>query len=206
MTAPPDEKTKLPLIATYYDLAPILDQPAEVKKLLPGAAALLIGTSVWAQGPTSISRTFFEAINTDSIAGVAASTWVTSGGAHTGAATAHDSNLSTLRGMGAATFTFGQKQVIFTTDESLDGSKPGEFTLLDLWFMDGLAKAAIVNATHLGNPQAAGELWKKLDLSPIYYRGFFPKSFEALAPRFEEIRKQINAPAKTLDGLTSKLP
>lgn len=179
--------------ATYYDAAPLLSKPGQLRRLLPGASVLMVGTSVWAQGPSSISRTFFEAINNESLAGVAASTWVTSGGVQTGAALAHDSNLATLRSMGAATFSFGQKQAVFSTDERVSAEKPGEFTLLDLWFMEGLAKAALVNALALGNPPQAQELWKTLRSSPTYYLGFFPKSEEELAARFGAIRQQINA-------------
>ena len=182
----------LPLRATYYDASPHLGSPTKLKQLLPGAHVLMVGTSVWAQGPSSVSRSFFEAIDNESLAGVAASTWVTSGGAHTGAAIAYESNLATLRSMGAATFSFGQKQAVFTTDERTDGSKPGEFTLLDLWFMEGLAKAAIVNALALSNPQEANSLWKKLDSSQTYYLGRFPKSDKELAPRFQAFHEQIN--------------
>lgn len=186
------EEHKLPLIATYYDASPMLGQPAKLKQLLPGASVLLVGTSVWAQGPSSVSRTFFEAIDAESLAGVAASTWVTSGGAHTGAALAYESNLATMRSMGASVFSFGQKQTVFTTDERVSIEKAGEFTLLDLWFMEGLAKAAIVNALAPGNPAQASELWKKLQSSPNYYLGFFPKSETDLALRFGKFREQIN--------------
>ncbi len=189
------EEQKLPLDATYYDAAPLLNQPEKLKKLLPGATVLMVGTSVWAQGPSSISRTFFEAIDNESLAGIAASTWVTSGGAHTGASLAYESNLATLRSMGAAVFSFGQKQAVFTTDERINGEKPGNFTLLDLWFMEGLAKAAIVNAMALGNSKQANELWQQLNAKPAYYLGNFPKSEQELAPRFSQMREQLNAAA-----------
>lgn len=186
------EEHQLPLTATYYDATPMLSQPEALKKLLPGAAVLMVGTSVWAQGPSSVSRTFFEGIDTTSLAGVAASTWVTSGGAHTGAALAYESNLATLRSMGAAVFSFGQKQAVFTTDERISGEKPGEFGLLDLWFMEGLAKAAIVNALAAGNAEYANELWKKLGMNPNYYLGYFPKSADGLEKRYGAIRERIN--------------
>jgi len=186
------EEHKLPLIATYYDASPLLGQAAKLKQLVPGAAVLMVGTSVWAQGPSSVSRTFFEAIDSESLAGVAASTWVTSGGAHTGAALAYESNLATLRSIGAAVFSFGQKQAVFTTDERVDVEKPGEFLLLDLWFMEGLAKAAIVNALALGNPARANGLWEQLESHPNYYMKHFPKNGAALETRFGLFRRQIN--------------
>jgi hypothetical protein len=189
------EEHQFPLRATYFDAGALLDKPDELRKLLPGAAVLMVGTSVWAQGPSSVSRTFFEAVDRESLAGVAASTWVTSGGAHTGAALAHDSNLATLRSMGAAVFSFGQKQAIFTTDERITGEKPGEFGLLDLWFMEGIAKAAIVQALGAGNPDSAKQLWAQMKSSPNYYLGFFPKSATELEARFSSIRDRINQAA-----------
>ncbi len=190
------EEHKLPLTATYYDASPLLSQPAKLKQLLPGASVLLVGTSVWAQGPSSVSRTFFEAIDSESLAGVAASTWVCSGGAHTGASLAYESNLATLRSIGAAVFSFGQKQAVFTTDERVDAEKPGEFSLLDLWFMEGLAKAAIVNALALGNPARAKGLWEQLESHPNYYMKHFPRNGAELEKRFEAFRKLINEAAR----------
>lgn len=202
---------KLPLIATYYDASPLLGQPSKLKELIAGTQVLMVGTSVWAQGPSSVSRTFLEAVNSESLAGVAASSWVTSGGAHTGAALAYESNLATLRSMGASVFSFGQKQTVFTTDERVSAEKPGEFTLLDLWFMEGLAKAAIVNAMTPGNPVKANEMWNLLQSSPVYYLGFFPKSEDELAQRFGKFRERINLAAnprsearRSLDALLAK--
>lgn len=183
---------KLPVTATYFDAAPLLGNLSELKKLVTGAPVLLVGTSVWAQGPSSVSRTFFEAVNTESLAGIAASTWITSGGAHTGAAMAYDSNLATLRSMGAAVFSFGQKQMVFTTDERVTGEKPGEFSLLDAWFMEGLAKAAIVQALAPGNPQEARKVWQTLDSDPAYYLRHFPRDPAKLEERFRSILKQMN--------------
>ncbi len=203
---------QLPVEATYYDAAPLLGNVAALKKLVQGAAVVIVGTSVWAQGPSSVSRTFFEAVDTESLAGVSASTWVTSGGAHTGAAMAYESNLTTLRGMGAAVFSFGQKQAVFTTDERTTGEKPGEFTLLDVWFMEGLAKAAIVQALGSGDREAAAAAWAKVKGSPIYYRGLFPKSDQELVERFGPIREAINAAAnprgegrRRIDAMVRKL-
>lgn len=207
------EEHKLPLIATYYDASPLLSQPAKLKQLLPGASVLIVGTSVWAQGPSSVSRTFFEAIDSESLAGVAASTWVTSGGAHTGASLAYESNLATLRSIGAAVFSFGQKQAVFSTDERIDAEKPGEFSLLDLWFMDGLAKAAIVNALAPGNQARANELWLQLDSHPNYYLKHFPRDGAALEARFGAFRKQLNEATnprsearRQLNSQLSKMP
>jgi hypothetical protein len=44
----------------------------------------------------------------------------------------------TLMGMGAQVFSLGQKRMVFTMDER--ETPPGEFTLLDCWYMDQFAR------------------------------------------------------------------
>lgn len=186
------EEQSLPLAATYFDAAPLLGQPEKLKGLLRGPAVVLVGTSVWAQGPASVGREFLEAVNTESLAGVQASSWVTSGGAHTGGALAYESNLATLRSMGASVFSFGQKQMVFTTDERMGEEKAGEFTLLDCWFMEGLAKAAIVAGLAAHDRGQAESLWSRLGSHPNYYLRHFPKNAEELERRFSGIRLILN--------------
>lgn len=208
------EEHKLDLTTKYFDASPWLDQPKRLPSLLTGRfEVLLVGTSVWAQGPSSVSRGFFEAIDLESLAGVSASTWVTSGGAHTGGSMAFQSNIATLMALGAAVFTFGQKQAVFQTGERLGPEKEGEFTLLDVWFMEGLAKAAIVAALAPGNRDLAGQLWKRLNSSPIYFQNDFPKSEDALRERFGNLRKLLNdakepgsEERRKLDALLEKSP
>lgn len=190
------EEHQLPATGTYIDAAAKIEKPAELPAMMRGADVLLLGSSVWAQGPSWVIRKFFEVVNGENLAGVAASTWVTSGGVHTGAEMAHDSTLTTLRGMGAATFTFGQKQMIFATDERVGvPEKAGDFTLLDCWFMEGLAKASLVHALAGGNPPAARALWTKLGSHPQYYHGPFPTELAPLEARFGKLRAQLNAAA-----------
>lgn len=206
------EEHSLPATATYYDAAARIEKPSELMPLVRGASVLLIGSSVWAQGPSWVVRKFFEVVDAESLAGVSASAWVTSGGALTGAEASLASTFSSLHGMGASTFTFGQKQMMFTTDERVGTpEKAGEFTLLDCWFMEGLAKASLVAALAPGDPAAAKALWSKLQGSPIYYAGFFPKDIAALEARFGAIRQKINAAAnprsesrKEIDSLLSR--
>lgn len=202
------------LRATYYDATAWLAEPKRLPALLQGPfRVLLVGTSVWAQGPSSVSRTFFEAIDLEPLPGVMASTWVTAGGAHTGGSQAFQSNLATLLSLGASVFTFGQKQAVFQNGERLGPEQEGEFTLLDLWFMEGLAKAAIVAALAPGDRSLAAALWKRLNSSPIYFQNGFPKSEDTLRQRFGDLRLLLNRakdPAspqrRTLDALLEKLP
>jgi hypothetical protein len=208
------QEHKLELSARYYDASPWLDQPKRLPGLLSGRfAVLLVGTSVWAQGPSSVSRGFFEAIDLESLAGVSASTWVTSGGAHTGGSLAFQSNLATLMALGATVFTFGQKQAVFQTGERLGPEQEGEFTLLDLWFMEGMAKASIVAALAHGNREQANQLWKRLSSSPIYFQSDFPRGEAPLRERFGDLRKLLNGAREPgseqrrgLDALVQRLP
>jgi hypothetical protein len=202
---------QLSVQSSYYDAAPSLNEPERLKAMVRGAGVLLVGSSVWAQGPSHLVRQFFEAVNAERLDGVMASAWVTSGGVHTGGEMAHESALATLRGMGAAIFTFGQKQAVFSTDERLGPEKEGEYTLLDCWFMEGLAKASIVAALAPGDPARARALWEKLGSAPSYWHGFFPKDPAELARRFGEMRRLLNAAAapgsaerKQLDGMLAK--
>lgn len=202
---------QLPVRASYYDAAPSLGQPERLQTMVRGADVLLIGSSVWAQGPSHVVRQFLQAVNGESLSGVMASAWVTSGGVHTGGEVAHESVLATLRGMGAAVFTFGQKQAVFSTDERIGPEKEGEFTLLDCWFMEGLAKASLVAALGAGDRARSTALWDKLGAAPSYWHGFFPKDQVELGRRFSEMRALLNAAAvpasearKQVDGMLAK--
>lgn len=182
--------------ATYFDAAPHLERTEKLRSMLRGMHVLMVGGSTWAQGTAAPMRRFLEQVNSEPLEGVMASAWVTSGGAHTGGEMAHESTLNTLRGMGASVFTFGQKQMVFSTDERFGQEKEGDFTLLDCWFMESFAKAAIVAALTPGDPEGARAMWKKLESSPAYWHGYFPKNEESLRPRLAELRALLNAAAK----------
>ncbi len=199
---------RLPLRATYFDAARLLDQPDKLRPLVQGAPVLLIGSSTWAQGPSPLIRRFFEIVDTTPIAGVQASAWVTSGGAHTGGEQVIETTYRTLLGMGASLFSAGQKAMVFTTDERL-GVKAGEFLPLDCWFMEHFARAAIVAGLTAGNPAEAAALWTRLGAGPLYWN-HIPKTESDIPTHLHQLRAKLNAAAdprsaarKELDGLLS---
>jgi hypothetical protein len=97
-------------------------------------------------------------------------------------------------GMGARTFSLGQKYMVFSTDERVDPPEPGQFSLLDCWFMDQFARNLAVVAL-AGNDRAkSAELLKRLGGGPHYYTSISrdPKVLDA---RYGALRKRLNAAA-----------
>jgi len=84
--------------------------------------------------------------------------------------------------------------MVFTTDERIDPPTPGEFTLLDLWFMDQFARYISVVAL-AGNDRAkSAELSARLGVSQTYYQNF-PRDVAALQQRYGALRDRLNAAA-----------
>jgi hypothetical protein len=185
---------KLPLTATFHDAVPSLENPDQAKALVRGARVLVVGGSTWAQGSAYYLRRFFELVDAEDLAGVSATAWTTSGGAHTGGEVVIADTLRTLMGMGAQVFSLGQKSMVFPTGERFDPRAEGEFTILDCWFMEQFAKNIALVAL-AGNDRAkAAAIEKQLDFSPLYWTKF-PKDEATITPRFRELRDQLNAAA-----------
>jgi hypothetical protein len=185
---------KLGLRTTYYDAVPALANADKAKQLVRGARVLVVGCSTWAQGSATYPRRFFELVDTENLAGVAATAWATAGGQHTGGETAIDDTLRTLMGMGAQVFSLGQKHMVFTTGERFQPRAEGEFTLLDCWFMDQFARNIAVIALAGGDPGKALKLAKQLDFTPVYWTRF-PKDEASIAARYTELRDRLNRAA-----------
>jgi hypothetical protein len=102
--------------------------------------------------------------------------------------------LRSLMGMGAQTFTLGQKYMVFTTDERLDPPVAGAFSTLDLWYMDQFARTIAVIAL-AGNDRAAAEkLARQLGTSPYYFMTNYPPG-EAVLRRYGPLQQRLNAAA-----------
>ena len=183
----------LPVRIGFVNGVPALRNEGEARALLRGAPVLVIGGSTWSQGSASPLRRFFEVTGSESLWGVSASVWATSGGSHTGGEVVATDSMRSLMGMGAQVFTLGQKLMVFTTDERT-GVPAGEFTLLDCWYMEQFAKTLLLTAHAKGDPEKAKELAQRLKLTHAYYFGH-PKTNEELIPRHEEIRGLVNSAA-----------
>ena len=195
------DENALPVKLSFVNGVPALRNEGEARALLRGAPVLVIGGSTWSQGSSSPLRRFFEVTGSESLWGVSASVWATSGGSHTGGEVVATDSMRSLMGMGAQVFTLGQKLMVFTTDERT-GVPAGEFTLLDCWYMEQFAKTLLLTAHAKGEPEKAKELAQKLKLTHAYYFGH-PKTNEELIPRHEEMRGLINTAA---DRKATSLP
>jgi hypothetical protein len=193
----------LPVRITLHNAEPKLGDEAGLRALLRGAPVLVIGGSTWSQGSAAPMRKFFEVAGGEALWGVSASVWATSGGSHTGGEMVVQDSLRSLMGMGAQVFTLGQKLMVFTTDERLN-TNPGEFTLLDCWYMEQFAKALLVQAHGRGDAEKAAKLAEKISLTHTYYFGH-PKTEEELLPRHKEVRDLINTAADLKSGSLVKI-
>jgi hypothetical protein len=184
----------LPLRVTFHDAVPALEKPDQAKSLVHGARVLVVGGSTWAQGSAYYLRRFFELVDAEDLAGMSATAWTTSGGAHTGGEVVVADTLRTLMGMGAQVFSLGQKSMVFPTGERFDPRQEGDFTILDCWFMEQFAKNIALVALAGSDQQKALQLEKQLDFTPIYWN-HFPKDEASIAPRFRELRDRLNQAA-----------
>ncbi len=168
----------------------------DVAGLVEGADVLLVGSSVTQAGPSSASRAFWEQVGTAELGGVHASSWITCGGTHTGGELAHQSNLSALRvsagevqpssrsrlsltriahcvcgqALGACVFSLYQHSCIFTMHErDAADVAVGDFTLLDVWFMEQFAKVSILVALASNDRKKYVELQKLVGIQPRYW-------------------------------------
>jgi hypothetical protein len=198
------QQEKLPLRATFYDGSTIYDDAAKGRALLRGPRVLVIGSSTWAQGSNFYIRRFFEHVNLEYLGGVSATAWATAGGDHTGGDTVIEDIFRTLLGMGAQIFSLGQKYMVFSTDERVDPPQPGQFSLLDCWFMDQFARNLAVVALAGNDRQRSEELLQRLGGGPHYYNSI-SRDVKVLESRYGVLRTRLNAAADPRSGAYREL-
>jgi hypothetical protein len=181
---------RLPIVIKFYDASSYFDKAEYIRPILFNADVLVVGGSTWNQGSSFYLRRFFELFGGEPLSGVSASAWATAGGSHTGGEVVVEDTLRSLMGMGAQTFSLGQKLLVFTTDERL-GIRPGYFTLLDCWYMDQFARATIVAALGAGDREKAKAVSQQLGYSSAYFYGM-PKDEKILAQKFGRLQKMLN--------------
>ena len=188
------QQEKLPLRTTFYDASAVYDDAEKAKALLRGPQVLVLGSSTWAQGSSFYMRRFLELVNLEYLGGVSATAWATAGGDHTGGDVVVQDILRTLMGMGAQTFSLGQKYMVFSTDERIEPAEDGQFSLLDCWFMDQFARNLAVVALAGNDRSKSAELLKRLGGGPHYYTSISrdPKVLDA---RYGALQKRLNAAA-----------
>lgn len=183
----------LPFTVGYFDAVKRLDNPTSLAELFSGSPrAMLIGSSTWGQGSNRYVRQLFEVVPQQSLLDVQASSWVTSGGAHTGGEVVAQDIQRSMMGIGASTFNLGQKLVVFTTDER-DNLVPGEFTLIDVWVMDQFAQMIILKSLQRGGPglPPPAEVQDALGFN-IDYFSKFPLGDAELTQDIRRLRRFLN--------------
>jgi hypothetical protein len=183
----------LPWTVGYFDAVKRLDDPDSLGALFSGSPrAVIIGSSTWGQGSNRYVRQLFEVVPQQSLLDVQASSWVTSGGAHTGGEVVAQDIQRSMMGIGASAFNLGQKLVVFTTDER-DDLQPGEFTLIDVWVMDQFAQMIILKSLQRGGPglPPAAEAQAAFGFN-IDYFSKFPLGEAEVTQEIRRLRRFLN--------------
>ena len=178
----------LPLRTEFVWALPSIADRDAAPALLRGAEVIVIGSPTYGQGSPWFLRRFFELTTSVAIWGKLGTAWATAGGLHTGGETTVADTLRSLQGIGACTFSFAQKTMVFGTNQKFLAD--GVFDLIDVWFMDRFARTIAMQAMMRRNP---GEDWPaRFGLETNYYRNF--PSEDQMAAWLGEWRDALNAP------------
>ena len=149
---------------------PAINSREQVHALLSGGDLIVVGTPTYGQGSPWFVRKFFELSTGCSIWGKPATAFATSGGEHTGGEFAVGDTLRSLQGMGACTFSFAQKTLVFGTNQKFLAD--GHFDLIDIWFMRQFARTVLLHAITRDNPDDTSAWAARLGLETDYYNRF----------------------------------
>jgi multimeric flavodoxin WrbA len=169
---------------------PAINSREQVHALLSGGDLIVVGTPTYGQGSPWFVRKFFELSTGCSIWGKPATAFATSGGEHTGGEVAVGDTLRSLQGMGACTFSFAQKTLVFGTNQKFLAD--GHFDLIDIWFMRQFARTVLLHAITRDNPDDASAWAARLGLETDYYNRFPGEA--QLQNTLGHIQSQLNAP------------
>ena len=178
----------LPMRLEYVWALPSVADRAAAPALLDGADVLVVGSPTYGQGSPWFLRRFFELTTSATLWGKLGTAWATAGGLHTGGETVIADTLRSLQGLGACTFSFAQKSMVFGTNQKFLAD--GVFDLIDVWFMDQFARTIALQTMARRHP---GENWAgRFGLEINYYRNFPTES--GMPARVKEWRDALNAP------------
>lgn len=149
---------------------PAITSKEQVQALLNGGDVLVVATPTFGQGSPWFVRKFFELTTCCALWGKPATAFATAGGNHTGGETAVGDCLRSLQGIGAATFSFAQKTLVFGTNQKF--ARDGEFDLIDGWFMRQFARTLVLHAILRDSPDVGAEWAARLGLRTDYYNSF----------------------------------
>jgi hypothetical protein len=169
---------------------PAISSKESVHGLLGSGDVLVIATPTYGQGSPWFVRKFFELTPGCGLWGKPATAFATSGGNHTGGETAVGDCLRSLQGIGASTFSFAQKTLVFGTNQKF--ARDGEFDVIDGWFMRQFARTLVLQAILRDRPDNANEWASRLGLRSDYYNDFPTQS--ALGGLVGNCIRLLNAP------------
>ena len=169
---------------------PAITSKEQVRTLLEGGDVLAVATPTYGQGSPWFVRKFFELTTGCAIWGKPATAFATSGGNHTGGETSVGDCLRSLQGIGAATFSFAQKTLVFGTNQKF--AQDGEFDLVDVWFMRQFGRTLLLHAVLRDAPDAGAETARRLGLRTDYYEDF--PSRAAAEQQLAALCDALNAP------------
>lgn len=169
---------------------PTITDQARVHSALTGADLIVIGSPTYGQGSPWFVRKFFELTTGLALWAKPATAFATAGGNHTGGEQTVADTLRSLQGIGAATFSFAQKTMVFGTNQKF--APDGIFDFIDVWFMQQFARTLVLHLIARDAPDDAAAWAQKLGLDSGYYH-FFPTE-TALQRDLGEIRHWLNRP------------
>ena len=169
---------------------PAVGSREQAHRLISAAELTVIATPTYAQGSPWFVRRYLELCAGLQLWGRLGTAFATAGGLHTGGDVAVSDTLRSLMGMGMATFTFAQKLVVFGAQQKF--APDGTFDLVDLWFLQQLARTSVAHLAGRSGSRTVGELARFWNLNTSYYQQF--PSAEELTTELGGLRDQLNAP------------
>ncbi len=193
----------LPLRWEYRWALPAVNDRDAAAALLGGAGTFVFGAPTYGQGSPWFLRRFFELTTSVPLWGRLGTAWATAGGLHTGGEMVITDTLRSLQGLGACTFSFAQKSAVFGTNQKFLAD--GTFDLIDVWFMDHVARTLAMQAMTRLEPDGdwAGLFGLRVD----YYRAF-PTEGELLASHGawrDALNKPLHDPGAGYAALSDRI-
>lgn len=169
---------------------PAIASREKAHHLMSGVDLVVIATPTYAQGSPWFVRRFLELCAGLQLWGCLGTTFASAGGQHTGGDVAVADTLRSLMGMGMATFTFAQKLVVFGAQQKF--ATDGTFELLDLWFLQQLARTAVTHLVGRSGSRSFLEMAQFWKLDTGYYNQF--PTADGLAADLGQLRDRVNTP------------
>ena len=184
---------------------PLINDEPKVHNILQGADVLVMATPTYGMGSPWFIRKFFEMTRGVALWGKPATAFATAGGLNTGAEFAVTDTLRSFQGLGANAFGFAQKNLVFGTQQKF--LSPGEFDLIDIWFLQQFARTILLQAILRDQPDEAASWTAILGLHSDFYNHFPSGSAmtESVGPVRDLLNSTLCDPESGFAALSSQL-